>query len=203
MFTGAAKYWPAYKLWTDDYLRENYGDVKFNMETKDDDKQNMPPSIEMRDFLDMYKNENRYLVDEVTPAMRKEITLPLCLRCEEMSSFFFVSYFWMSSGITSSTIHIDTDENLLSVIHGSKEVHMISPKYSQDLYTDYSRQLGVLTINSSAVDLEKFPRVMNVRYVTAHVEEGDMVYIPQHWWHQVNSGYETFHLNIIFLLKPK
>jgi len=64
---------------------------------------------------------------------------------------------------------------------------MVSPVYSHDLYADDMRQMGVLDINASAVDLERYPHVMNIRYHEAIVEEGDCVYIPQMWWHQVYS----------------
>lgn len=184
---GGVKRWPAYKFWTDEYLNHTYGDVMFKMETKDDDKYNIPAGMKMKEFLETYQHADRYLVDELTLDMRKEIVLPLCLRCEEMDKYFFVSYFWFSHGNTSSTIHLDTDENLLCVMKGHKEVIMVSPEYSADLYADSSRVLGVLDINVASVDLVKYPRVKNVRYVKANVDEGDMVYIPQMWWHQVYS----------------
>ncbi|CAB4040306.1 Hypothetical predicted protein, partial [Paramuricea clavata] len=184
---GAVKHWPAYKLWTDDYLERTYGDMMFNMETKDDDKYNIPKSMKLKEFLGIYHQADRYLVDEVPPDMRKEIILPLCLRCEEIDKYFFVSYFWFSQGNTSSAIHIDTDENMLCVVKGHKEVLMVSPEYSADLYADSSRVLGVLDINVASVDLEKYPRVKNVHYLKATVDEGDMVYIPQMWWHHVYS----------------
>lgn len=93
----------------------------------------------------------------------------------------------MSTGGTSSSIHIDTDENLLCVIHGHKAVLMVSPVYSTFLYSDESRVLGVSDIDPKAVDLKKYPDVMKIRYHSAMVEEGDIVYISQMWWHQVIS----------------
>jgi lysine-specific demethylase 8 len=184
---GAVKQWPAYKLWTNDYLKHTYGDMLFNMETKDDDKLNIPKSMKLKEFLEIYQQADRYLVDEVPPDMRKEIIMPLCMRCEEIDRYFFVSYFWFSQGNTSSTIHLDTDENMLCVVKGHKEVLMVSPEYSADLYTDSSRILGVLDINVASVNLVKYPRIKNVHYVKANVDEGDMVYIPQMWWHHVYS----------------
>ncbi|XP_031573173.1 uncharacterized protein LOC116307162 [Actinia tenebrosa] len=187
---GSVKHWPAYTKWTDEYLNKTYGNVSFLMETKNDDKQNIPPGMKLSEFLDSYQKVNRYLVDEVYPDMRKDVILPLALRCEEISSYFFVSYFWMSNGGTSSRIHIDTDENLLCVIHGHKSVILVSPEYSNYLYADDSLVLGVSDIDPQSVDMEKFPRVKNVRYQLANVEEGDIVYIPNMWWHQVVSRSE-------------
>ncbi|XP_070541818.1 uncharacterized protein [Ptychodera flava] len=188
LFKGMAKHWPAYKLWTDEYLLEKYGDLQFKMETKDDDKKVFLPNRKLKNFLNEYKTGNLYLVDEVAPEMREEVTMPLCLRCDEISTKFFVSYFWMSSGGTNSSVHEDTDENLLCVIRGSKRVLLISPTYSRDLYADDGDTLGMSPIPADVVDLNKFPRVMNVRYIVADMKEGDMLYLPQMWWHQVNSG---------------
>ena len=64
---------------------------------------------------------------------------------------------------------------------------MVSPIYSADVYADDTKMLGVSPINTSAIDLEKYPRVKNVRYWVADVEEGDAVFIPQMWWHTVYS----------------
>lgn len=85
-------------------------------------------------------------------------------------------------------MHEDTDENMLCVIKGSKRVILISPVYSHDLYADDGKILGVSPVPADVVDLVKFPKVMNVRYIVAEMEEGDMLYLPQMWWHQVNSG---------------
>ena len=98
-------------------------------------------------------------------------------------------------GNTSSQIHIDTDENLLCVIHGHKKSILVSPEYSNDLYTDHGRTLGVSDINPLAVDMKKYPRVKNVRYEMANMSEGDCLYLPQMWWHQVISPGSVRNLN--------
>lgn len=189
---GAAKNWPAYKLWSDEYLKQKYGNETVRMETKDDDKYNIPPNENFNAFLDKYreKNSKLYLVDEVMPRMREEVVLPLCLRCEEMDKMFFVSFLWLSGGGTMSTAHIDTDENLLCVLNGHKRTLMVSPIYSKYLYADDARVMGVCDVNTTSVDLEKFPDVTKVRYWEAIADEGDCVFIPQMWWHQVYSRKE-------------
>ena len=80
-----AKHWPATKLWTDEYLKENYGDVVLHMETRDDDKWNIPSSRTIGDFLDVYEKADLYMVDELPPGMRKDVMMPQCLRCSEIA----------------------------------------------------------------------------------------------------------------------
>ena len=59
--------WPAYKLWNDEYLDEKFGNTTMRMETKDDDKINLPGDRKFSEFLKGYKesSSNLYLVDEV------------------------------------------------------------------------------------------------------------------------------------------
>jgi hypothetical protein len=88
---------------------------------------------------------------------------------------------------TASQGHVDTDENLLYVIRGSKVLTMMSPLFSTALHADETRIMGVLDQNFGRLDLKKWPRYAGVRYVMAEVNAGDGVYLPQNWWHQVNS----------------
>ena len=71
---------------------------------------------------------------------------------------------------------------------------MVSPIYSKYLYADDSKVKGVADINTSAVDLEKYPDVMKIKYWLGYAGEGDCIYIPQMWWHQVYSRFVFSHL---------
>ena len=181
------KHWRATTLWTDEHLSARYGHVKMMLETKDDDKYHPLPARPLDKFLANYKTSNLYLVDETLPEMRRDITLPTCLRCEEMTDRLFLSSFWMSNGGTSSKTHIDTNENLLCVIHGSKTLLLFSPFESHSLYADDSIILGVSPVDPTRVDFDAYPRAMDLRYELAFVDAGDLIYIPQFWWHHVIS----------------
>merc|ERR1711861_16458 len=61
---------------------------------------------------------------------------------------------WFSSGGTSSVLHSDEQENILSIVQGTKEL---------------------------------LPRVAEAVYQKASLQEGDMLYIPRKWFHQVES----------------
>ena len=84
VFKNLAKHWRATKLWTDEYLGKHYGNISLNMETRDDDKWNIPPGRTIGSFLKVYREANLYLVDELPPEMRKDINMPLCVRCDEI-----------------------------------------------------------------------------------------------------------------------
>lgn len=42
-------------------------------------------------------------------------------------------------------------------------------------------------VNIENPDLKKYPKFSNARIVNCEVHEGDILYIPAIWWHQVTS----------------
>ena len=81
-----AKHWPATKLWTDEYLKENYGDVALNVETTGDARSPIPPGGTVREFLDVYKTSKVRIAGEMPPGMRKDTVMPQCVRCNIISN---------------------------------------------------------------------------------------------------------------------
>eukprot|EP00041_Stephanoeca_diplocostata_P018850 m.399043 g.399043 ORF g.399043 m.399043 type:complete len:298 (-) comp21144_c0_seq10:778-1671(-) len=159
------------------------------METKDDNKWNLPRNLVMENFLKTYPTtKGLYLVDELHPRLHQDVTVPPFIQCSNITDNFFVSYLWMSGGDTASRTHVDTDENWLTVVSGAKRIVLISPVFSLDLYTESDRLQGVLDTNLHAFNVNDRPHLQRVRYVIADVGEGDSVFIPQFWWHQVNSS---------------
>lgn len=184
----SVRHWNATWRWTDEYLASQFGQADVKVETKDDNRYKSASKMTFAEFLSSYKEKRDwYLVDELLPEMREDVILPTCLRCEEMTDRFFVSYLWLSNGGTSSVIHVDTDENLLCVLHGAKTLLLVSPLYSHQVHADESGILGVSGIDPLAVDFEQFPLAKNIRYELAQVYAGDLIYIPQFWWHHVIS----------------
>eukprot|EP00947_MAST-08B_sp_MAST-8B-sp1_P000376 g376.t1 len=43
-------------------------------------------------------------------------------------------------------------------------------------------------VNMSDPDFAHFPRYRNVRPTVCRVNEGDVIYVPSHWWHEVRSS---------------
>ncbi|XP_078590152.1 uncharacterized protein LOC144870229 isoform X1 [Branchiostoma floridae x Branchiostoma japonicum] len=158
LFKGGAKHWPALTLWDEEYLKQHF------------DKQ---------------QDGNQNKAKELNPDMKKDVMLPTCLRCEEMFSQSFTTQ--LHTGTGEDRLHIDTQENLLAVLRGPRTVLLVSPLHSNDVYADEAEVLGVSPVDVNSVDMEKYPRVADVQYQQAELEEGDLLYIPQLWWRQVRA----------------
>ena len=64
---------PALKLWTDEYLTENYGDLDVLVELKKENRTSSSGRMRLRDFLKIYKHEEVYVVSMLPSEMMKDI----------------------------------------------------------------------------------------------------------------------------------
>lgn len=54
----------------------------------------------------------------------------------------------------------------------------------------------VFGINVDKVDLQRYPNVANVPWYKAVVDEGDCLYVPFHWIHQVRETPWSIHMYV-------
>eukprot|EP01123_Difflugia_compressa_P015695 TRINITY_DN8966_c0_g1_i1.p1 TRINITY_DN8966_c0_g1~~TRINITY_DN8966_c0_g1_i1.p1 ORF type:complete len:161 (-),score=26.00 TRINITY_DN8966_c0_g1_i1:86-568(-) len=129
----------------------------------------------------------------------------------------------IKQGATSG-IHHDYEDNLYVLIQGTKKLRLYSPKDSFNLYptgdiidiTPHGRhsycyqnnahwslitgfdlpQMTTQEIAASETLKQKFPRFAHAKSVECTLSEGEMLYIPNGWWHQVTSYGLTIALNI-------
>ncbi|XP_078360551.1 uncharacterized protein LOC144644870 isoform X4 [Oculina patagonica] len=189
---GAIQNWPAVQHWANEsYLRENYGDVVFDVQLTKKYEGEFPAkkTMNLNEFLAIYKSKQVYL-DCPFPhsSMIQDIFVPYCLQCEEIMPTIASTHLLFSSGNTSSSCHMDGYENLLSLIAGTKEVLVADPKYVEYFYPRNHTTVNIESpIDPEAVDLEKFPKLAEIPFHKVVLKAGDILYIPQHWWHHVRS----------------
>eukprot|EP00111_Clytia_hemisphaerica_P024901 TCONS_00073389-protein len=195
IFRGVTRKWKSTRYWNNEtYLLENYADVVFDVETGKvyDNALNTRKTMDMKEFLTEYKNHTLYL-DSPFPhtPMMQDIELPLMMQCEGRHDKFTSMHLLFSNGNTSSPLHHDGYENFLSSFSGVKVVYIIEPKYGKGLYVEFVEDFpGLSPINPQGVDLVKFPLFKDVPFHKVVINPGDMLYIPQYWYHQVRS-YKT------------
>lgn len=173
LFRGGATKWPAYLHWSNEtYLKTKYGNEQLDVEfTKK--YENMPPvkkTMSLMEFLEMYKREEVYL-DSPIPhtSMTQDIVTPPCLQCQELLSGISSVHLLYSSGGTSSSLHQDGYENLLTVFSGRKEVLLAHYNNSKYLVRNLSEQkdrtyTGLAALDPEAVDLIAFPQLVNITF---------------------------------------
>ncbi|PIO76875.1 hypothetical protein TELCIR_01067 [Teladorsagia circumcincta] len=93
---------------------------------------------------------------------------------------------WIGPGSTVSPLHTDPRENIFCQILGRKFFRLVAPSDSENVYAFKD---GIIT-NTSQVDvlnpdLKKYPDFAKARCWDGVVEAGDVLFIPQGWWHLV------------------
>ncbi|KAK9807971.1 hypothetical protein WJX73_008943 [Symbiochloris irregularis] len=133
--------------------------------------------------------------DAPLSALREDIRTPDCLQAQRVREVNL----WMCTRGSRSSLHCDPYENLLCVVRGCKTVRLFPPAATPLLYPE---PLWGEAANHSAVDHEHPDEVRHARYAEALqqrrevvVEAGDALYIPQGWWHQVDSADVTIAVN--------
>ncbi len=108
---------------------------------------------------------------------------------------------WMGGRPTATTLHYDSNHNLLVVLRGGKQVQLLPPSATPALD---ARPIYTASANHSSVEVPAQPEELfgaprmdtgPHRPWLARVEAGDVLFLPEGWWHQVDSAARTVALN--------
>jgi len=194
LMKGCAFEMEAVDKWTDEYflkhkdVREWTPIVETQKTISRNDRGPHIFNMTFEEFLKRYKTDPFYVINTVTnERLRDDIKLPKSMQCARTLKQIDDIHLWFSSGGTESSQHFDTHDNLLAMIDGSKHVLMTDPIHSLGLYMDYHDKFGLSPINVRKIDLTVYPLVKEVPIVEVNITKGDVLYIPTHWWHQINS----------------
>jgi hypothetical protein len=110
-----------------------------------------------------------------------------------------LSNLWISGRDLTVGLHFDPADNLNFQLKGRKAFWLfppgIGPYYPLPMFSQTAHISGVFRGGPDA-DLAAFPKFDPHAGTRIVLEEGDILYLPAYWWHQVESlGYENVNLN--------
>eukprot|EP00656_Telonema_subtile_P040204 TRINITY_DN45269_c0_g1_i1.p1 TRINITY_DN45269_c0_g1~~TRINITY_DN45269_c0_g1_i1.p1 ORF type:complete len:424 (-),score=71.75 TRINITY_DN45269_c0_g1_i1:2-1273(-) len=120
-------------------------------------------------------------VPAALPELAQHVDLPRCIDRSRVSRVNL----WISTADSCTTTHYDANDNLLMVTSGSKRVKLWAPDMCR------AGAVWATSPNHGAVELSP------AQY-TAQLDAGDALFIPEGWWHQVESTASTVALNVWF-----
>lgn len=153
-----------------------------------------------KDFITNAPNIKMYW-DSLLPhshPIYTNFSLPFCLWCKEIRKkkmdYNLLYTFWN----VSSVFHHDGSENIFYQVKGKKTWLLADHSHSNEAYAnDYTLQAGLSPIDPENVDLNKYPKVRDIKFYEVTTKPGDLLYIPEYWWHQVRSkGGENIGINL-------
>lgn len=96
---------------------------------------------------------------------------------------------WVGPSGTISGFHADTANNMYAQIKGKKMFIICSTEFNNNMYPSdkhiYEATASQVDINN--FDAEKFPKFKDIDFTIVMLEPGDVLYLPQKWWHYVQS----------------
>mmetsp|Transcript_35179 Transcript_35179/g.74867 ORF Transcript_35179/g.74867 Transcript_35179/m.74867 type:complete len:383 (+) Transcript_35179:89-1237(+) len=206
LFKGAAKQMPAYKLWTDDYLKQKHGKVKMDqVETEKKETRGKLPFEDwtLGKFLDRYNASDIYSTAQTPKGISDEVYLLPPMNCGGFTKRLGSTVLWFSSGGTKSVIHNDGQQNFHCIFDGGKDWVLWEPtapigtrelgwingeeeaKRDPKFKDTYGTFAGL--VDPDNMDTEKFPGWEELRWWRLHMEAGDCAYLPPKWYHFVES----------------
>lgn len=134
--------------------------------------------------------------------MNAEVLVPwasLQVGCHEVTNI------WLGTSNTATTLHFDSYDNFLCQVMGYKYVRLYSQSQNAMLYQDKgnrrtaTRAQGNLSqVDVGNVDIDKFPLFEQAQFLDTVLGPGEMLYIPNQWWHYVRALSVSFSCNFWF-----
>ena len=115
-----------------------------------------------------------------------------------ISSTQIITNCWFGPENTTSPLHTDPYDNLYAQVVGFKYFRLYSPTETLKLYPHHKSSLVANTsqiVDVNYVDAAQYPLFHTAKYVEALLGPGDLLFIPEGWWHYVKSMSTAFSIS--------
>ncbi|XP_074316155.1 lysine-specific demethylase JMJ31 [Silene latifolia] len=127
--------------------------------------------------------------------LQNDLKIPSFLKSKTLSSINL----WMNTAQSRSSTHYDPHHNLLCVVAGCKQVVLWPPSSGPllDPMPIYGEASNHSSVNLDSPDLSRHPRFNRACEKSQKVvlRAGDALFIPEGWYHQVDSDELTIAVN--------
>ena len=213
VIAGGIEDWPAFTKWNFEYFKEIAGDKTVPLyddrPVKHDEGFNQPHAeMKMADYIDLLKKEpTRYriflwnILKEV-PQLQQDYKMPdFGLRIMKGLPMMFFG------GEDSYTfMHYDIDLANIFNFHfeGKKECILFGQSENKYLYKVPHSLITREDIDFNQPDFDKWPALKKANGHIAHLEHGDVLYIPEGYWHYMRYITPGFSMSLRSMAKkPK
>ncbi|MFI2744590.1 cupin-like domain-containing protein [Zhouia sp. PK063] len=210
VITQQTKEWPAFKKWNFDYIRQVAGEKTVPLydsrKTDYTKKVNEPDfTMTMAEYLDILENGPTdlriflYNLIKEVPTMKSDMEWPK-LGLKLMKNLPLVFFGGQGAKVF---MHYDIDFPNIFHFHfeGKKQCVLVDPKETKYMYRLPYSWICNEDIDFDAPDFEKFPALKNVHPYITTLEHGDMLYMPEGWWHYMKYITPGFSLSLRSLAK--
>lgn len=153
-------------------------------------------STSMADFVSSLDNPIAASTDGKPPAYMGNNILPAqLLEHIRYPGYFEAEQFippriWIGPKGTLTPLHRDDSDNLFAQVWGEKSFILAAPHHREALgcwATSPDGGLEGCDVDPKAPDYAQFPRCREVRFLEVVLQAGDLLFLPEGWFHQVES----------------
>ena len=172
------------------------------------------PDVKWKYFFERFRMVDMYALSRPPDSMKSSLRIFPFLSCGGLSSRMLAPFIWLSGGLkpSRSVIHMDSHHNQHCVLNGSKRFMLIppfvkinSPEFgwisinSEDPPLGYEEAYGefVADFDPDNIDLTARPAWGRIPWLLAELQAGDCLFMPEGWYHFVESKAEptlTWHI---------
>ncbi|MBV7496930.1 cupin-like domain-containing protein [Pseudomonas sp. PDM24] len=105
-------------------------------------------------------------------------------------SLYLPPRFWLGPKGTLTPLHRDDSDNFFAQVWGEKAILLAAPHHREALGSWSTSPQGGLEgcdFNPSSPDFDRFPKARQVKFFHLQLRPGDMLYLPEGWYHEVSS----------------
>lgn len=113
-------------------------------------------------------------------------------------ALFIAPRIWIGPKGTLTPLHRDDTDNLFAQVWGQKSFILAAPHHRPALGTWSTAPKGGLDgcdFNPDAPDYQRFPQARDVTFLRVTLEAGDLLFLPEGWFHQVESVSTSLSVN--------
>lgn len=202
--------WPAYKKWNFDYIKEIAGDKIVPLYNNDpvsaDKKVNEPDArMKMSEYIDLLlkgPTDLRIFLFNLlkqAPSLQNDFSFP------DLGLNLFKSLPMLFFGGAGSNVFMHFDIDLANILHfhfaGEKQCILVPPGDTKYMYKLPYANICREDIDFDNPDFEKWPALKYVNTYKVHLSHGEMLYMPEGWWHYMQYLTPGFSMSLRSLAK--
>lgn len=195
---GKAKNWDCVKLWSPDWLLENFGNDDASL--FDASSQNMDKidySVEkttLRKVLlamkegdtTKYSRFNTLLYDH--PELIEDFDWKWLYKMRNLISFGKTFQVFIGAKNTKTSLHASSEHNIFTQVYGKKHWYIYQPEYELIFDPPINRTVYFHSaFDPDSLDFDAFPAAKFITTWECVLEPGDVLFNPPNWWHQVTN----------------
>lgn len=202
--------WPAYAKWNLDYIKEIAGEKivpLYNSEpVRAEDGFNEPKAtMRLAEYVDLLKSEPTdlriflYNLMKEVPQLQQDYKYPdLGLKIMKALPMLFF-------GGAGSNVFMHYDIDLANIFHfhfnGEKECILVPPSQTKFMYKIPHSVICREDIDFDDPDLQKFPALKNLKPYKTTLSHGEMLYMPESYWHYMKYITPGFSMSLRSIAK--